>query len=80
MMGYGRHSSYGQREINRENDGKRNFLRPNKQTFEGVHFTQWSEKATNCHEVMLGIQNHRCLVIQVTQESKANLSLQNKLR
>lgn len=44
-----------------------NFVRPNKWTFVGVHFTQWSEKATNCHEVILRIQNHRCSVIRVTQ-------------
>ena len=36
---------------------------------------KWSEKVTNCHEVILRIQNLRCSVIRVTQESKANLSL-----
>ena len=78
MMGYEPHSSYGQRETKRENNGENEF----RTTEEidvwggwGAHFTQWSEKATNCHEVILRIQNHCCSVIQVTQKSKTNLSL-----
>ena len=85
MMGYEPHSSYGQRETKRENNGENEF----RTTEEidvffwgggwgwgwGAHFTQWSEKATNCHEVILRIQNHCCSVIQVTQKSKTNLSM-----
>ena len=78
MMGYEPHSSYGQRETKRENNGENEF----RTTEEidvwggwGAYFTQWSEKATNCHEVILRIQNHCCSVIQVTQKSKTNLSL-----